>query len=81
MTVVTPNSIIYAAVQLRWFLGGSDDWRVQDGLVDMEDFYRTLEGTFERWSEEEEGATSEMNLANEFKERTIEWWNEYVSSP
>ncbi|KAI0263908.1 hypothetical protein BC834DRAFT_970987 [Gloeopeniophorella convolvens] len=54
---VTPQSICYSAVHVRWFLCGVGDWRHEDGPVVKQELFNSLLGLFseegmEKWAKE-----------------------------
>ncbi|GLB41608.1 hypothetical protein LshimejAT787_1002080 [Lyophyllum shimeji] len=73
LTTPTPATIAYAALQTYWMLCPLDDWRLDDGVFDKQEFFRNVVNIFSmgQW----EDVDSENN---EWAEETLRWWEEQV---
>jgi hypothetical protein len=49
--------------QTRWFLCVQDDWRLDDGLFDKEDFFNAIVQLFE------------SDPSDQWCQDTLAWWN------
>lgn len=71
LTTPTPATIAYAVLQTYWFLCPLDDWRLDDGVFDKQEFFRNILNIFAvgQWGDvENEGWAVE----------TLRWWEEQV---
>ncbi|KAH9487418.1 hypothetical protein JR316_0001493 [Psilocybe cubensis] len=70
MKTVTPASIAYACLLIRYSISGIEDWRIEDNVFDRQGFYNYIISLFE--PDKEDDGDSDWSTD------TIEWWNAKV---
>ncbi|KAH9478018.1 hypothetical protein JR316_0010253 [Psilocybe cubensis] len=70
MKTVTPASIAYACLLIRYSISSIEDWRIEDNVFDRHEFYKYIISLFE--PDKKDDGDSEWSMD------TIEWWNAKV---